>query len=106
MPGTVLLSCETEGATIYYTTDGTDPTRESYVYDANGIPVTEAVTIKAMATAPELKDSIISTFAYEKKTGSSGGGGSGLRQHRQHQLHLRLRQHLNSLQETHRSLTM
>ena len=44
----VTISCETEGATIYYTTDGTEPTTESAVY-ASPIAVSETTTIKAVA---------------------------------------------------------
>ncbi len=46
----VSISCETVGATIYYTTDGSDPTTSSAVYDENKpITVSETTTIKAFA---------------------------------------------------------
>ena len=46
--GKLNLSCATEGATIYYTINGTDPTTE---YDPNNKPdVTENDIIKAVAT--------------------------------------------------------
>ncbi len=45
---TVTISCATEGATIYYTTDGTEPTTSSAVY-SGAITVNSAMTIKAMA---------------------------------------------------------
>ena len=44
----VTITCATEGAKIYYTTDGNDPTAESTEY-ANAISITEAVTLKAIA---------------------------------------------------------
>lgn len=44
----VTISCTTEGATIYYTTDGTDPTNESTQY-SGAIAVDETTTIKAIA---------------------------------------------------------
>ena len=44
----VTISCATDGAIIYYTTDGSEPTTESAVY-TGVITVTEAMTIKAMA---------------------------------------------------------
>ena len=47
--GTVVsLASTTEGATIYYTTDGTTPSMESEVYNGP-ITVSSAVTIKAIA---------------------------------------------------------
>ena len=55
---TVTISTITEGATIYYTTDGTDPTTESYIY-SEPIEVNTDMTIKAIA----VKDSEISTVA-------------------------------------------
>lgn len=40
----------TDGATVYYTTDGTDPTTESSVYDATaGITLDKSATVKAIA---------------------------------------------------------
>ena len=44
----VTLACETEGATIYYTTDGNDPTPNSKQY-AEAIVVNQTTTIKAIA---------------------------------------------------------
>ena len=44
----VTISCATEGATVYYTTDGTEPTTASAVYSGE-ITVNSAMTIKAMA---------------------------------------------------------
>lgn len=44
----VTLSCTTEGSTIYYTTDGTNPTNESTEYTA-AINVENTTTIKAIA---------------------------------------------------------
>ena len=58
---TVTISTITEGATIYYTTDGTDPTTESNLY-SEPIEVNTDMTIKAIA----VKDSEISTVATAK----------------------------------------
>ncbi len=59
----VVLASATEGATIYYTTDNTDPTAQSAEYKGS-ITITEAVTIKAYAVKEGLKDSRIVSFAY------------------------------------------
>ena len=46
---TVTISCATEGATIYYTTNGSTPTTSSTKY-TGAIAVNSAMTIKAIAT--------------------------------------------------------
>ena len=46
---TVTASCDTEGATIYYTTNGDTPTTESEELTADGVTINETTTIKAMA---------------------------------------------------------
>ncbi|MGE7982958.1 chitobiase/beta-hexosaminidase C-terminal domain-containing protein [Solibacillus sp. NPDC093137] len=65
----VTLSTTTQNATIYYTTDGSEPTTESTVYNGStGIIVDEAMTIKAFATASDLANSEVATFDYTIKT--------------------------------------
>lgn len=44
----VTITCATEGASIYYTTDGSDPTTESTLYEAP-FTINESVTVKARA---------------------------------------------------------
>ena len=46
------ITCATEGAVIYYTLDGTEPTSESAVYSAP-ITLSETTTVKAIAAAGE-----------------------------------------------------
>ena len=48
----VAISCETEDATIYYTTDGTDPDNESAQYTA-AITISQTTTLKAIAILNE-----------------------------------------------------
>ncbi|RKJ43750.1 hypothetical protein D7X33_35090, partial [Butyricicoccus sp. 1XD8-22] len=67
---TITLSTETEGATIYYTIDGTEPTTSSDVY-SEPIVINENTTIKAFAVADDLESSEISTFEYKTLTTKS-----------------------------------
>ena len=62
-PQSVTLSCATSGATIRYTTDGTNPTATSPVY-SNAINVSATTTIKAMATKTGMDNSNIATAVY------------------------------------------
>ena len=59
----VTISCATEGATIYYTTDVTDPTTSSTLYTAP-ITVSTDTTIKAIAVKDGMKNSDVATAAY------------------------------------------
>ena len=58
----VALSCLTDGATIYYTTDGSTPTTSSSEY-SSAITVTENMTIKAIAVKDE-QSSDVAEAAY------------------------------------------
>ena len=64
----VTLTTGTAGATIYYTTDGQEPTTASNVY-SQPIIVNDAVTIKAMAVKEGLTNSAVSTFTYQIQEG-------------------------------------
>lgn len=59
----VTITCATEGATIYYTTNGDDPTTGSSVYSAP-IAVSANTTIKALAAKTGCNNSTIATAAY------------------------------------------
>lgn len=59
----VAISCATEGATIFYTTDGTEPTVASTEYTAP-IVINDAMTIKAIAVKEGLVNSEVVTAAY------------------------------------------
>lgn len=62
---TVALTTTTENATIYYTTDGSEPTKASKVYSADEpIVISETTTIKAFASAEGLSDSDVKQFTY------------------------------------------
>ena len=62
---TVALSCESQGATIYYTTDGTCPcdsqTRQLYT---KPIPVTEDMTLKIMSVSYQGEESEVNEYHY------------------------------------------
>lgn len=55
----VTIACETEGATIYYTLDGTDPSDASNAY-TGAIHITETTTVKAIAIKNALSSEIVS----------------------------------------------
>lgn len=60
---TVTITCSTGGATIHYTTDGTDPTSSSPTYSAP-IEITTAITLKAIAVKANMEDSSIKSASY------------------------------------------
>ena len=60
---TVEISCATEGASIYYTTDGTDPTVQSTVYN-EPFTVNTTTTVKAFAVKAEMNDSGIASATF------------------------------------------
>ena len=62
----VTLTCATEGATIYYTTDGSRPTNLSTEY-TGPIAISATTTIKARAYAPNVGPSTTSTATYTLK---------------------------------------
>ena len=59
---TVTISCATTGATIYYTTDGTEPTNTSSEY-TTPITVSTTATIKAIAYVGT-ENSVVATATY------------------------------------------
>jgi hypothetical protein len=66
----VTISCNTAGAAIHYTTDGTAPTASSPTF-SSPLPVAVATTIKAIATAAGLNDSAVATAAYSIDAGAT-----------------------------------
>ncbi|MGP1446070.1 MAG: chitobiase/beta-hexosaminidase C-terminal domain-containing protein [Candidatus Limimorpha sp.] len=63
LPQTVTIVCETPDATIYYTTDGSDPTTASTVYQAP-IQINATTTLKAMAAASGYGNSEIASALF------------------------------------------
>ena len=57
------ITCATEGATIYYTTNGEEPTASSTLYEG-AITVDADMTIKAIAVKSGMANSAVATAAY------------------------------------------
>ncbi len=75
---TISISCGTNGATIYYTTDGSKPTTGSARY-TQPFTISETTTVQAIAVKDGMTDSGVVTEVYTKKTSSginTGGGSS------------------------------
>ena len=70
----VAISCATPGSTIFFTVDGTVPTRFSTVYSAP-INVSANITLQAFATATGMTDGPVAVGTYT--ISSSGGSFSG-----------------------------
>ena len=66
----VSITCATEGATIYYTTDGSTPTHDSIVY-REPIVISGDTTIKAISVKAGMADSVVATAEYTLKTNAS-----------------------------------
>ena len=60
----VELSCVTDGATIYYTTDGTTPSSSNGTEYTTAISVSTTTTIKAVAVKSGMADSDVATATY------------------------------------------
>ncbi len=74
----VTISCATTGATIRYTTDGSEPTPSSSLY-SSAVSITVSTTLKAKAFKSGLADSNVATGQYTLKVATpsvSPGGGT------------------------------
>ena len=60
----VTIECETPGATIYYTTDGTEPSSTNGTAYTSAIPVNESMTIKAIAVKEGMNAGAIASATY------------------------------------------
>ena len=60
---TVAIASATEGAKIHYTTDGSEPTKDSPVY-SGPVTVGKNATLKAIAVAPRMSASDVGSGAY------------------------------------------
>ena len=73
---TVYLSTDVSDADIYYTLDGTTPSKSSYYYTA-AIIINESCTLKAIAYKDGFKDSDVITEYYTVDNGSDPGDDPG-----------------------------
>lgn len=63
-PQTLEISCVTDGATIYYTTDGTVPNKSSAVY-SGPITISKNALVKAIAAKDGMLDSAMAAALYK-----------------------------------------
>ena len=63
----VTITCDTEGAAIYYTLNGSTPTTSSTLYNG-AFTITESKTVKAFAVKQDYNDSQIATAEFTKVT--------------------------------------
>ena len=75
-PQQVTISSTAEGASIYYTTDGTAPTTSSALY-TGAITVSSSQTIKAIAVKSGMTDSAVASATYTIGGGNPGGSAVG-----------------------------
>jgi hypothetical protein len=68
---TVSISDSTPGASIYYTTDGSNPTQSSPVY-VSPLTISVTTTVKAIASAPQYVNSPVGRAVYTITTGAGG----------------------------------
>jgi len=70
----VTLATETDGATIHFTTDGTEPTTASTAF-TTPIRLTATTTIRAIAVAEDMEDSEVLIVTFTRQAGHIGNGG-------------------------------
>ncbi len=74
-PQNVTISCNSQDARIYYTTDGSEPTESSTLYAGETIVVSSTMTIKAFAVEDGSEPSFVVTAEYIINDGSTVGTG-------------------------------
>lgn len=72
----VTLTCDTPDAKIYYTTDGSEPTTNSTLYEAP-FTLSASATVKAIAVKEGMENSPVLSVAFTKNSGGGSGGDGG-----------------------------
>lgn len=70
-PVQIAITSSTEGAAIYYTTDNSEPDRDSYLYDGTPVELIETTTLKAIAYFDGWEDSEVTVGQYIIETTSA-----------------------------------
>ena len=71
-PFLLTINCPTDGATIYYTTDGTEPTEETGTEYKDAFAIRETTTVKAIAVKSGMDASFVASETYTKETVLNG----------------------------------
>lgn len=71
----VTLTCADEGVALYYTTDGSQPTRDSTRY-TGPFTLTDSATVKAFAVLEGRPDSAVVEAQFTRLSSGGSGGGS------------------------------
>ena len=67
----VAISCATEGATVYYTIDGSEPSAANGRVYKGPFNIYDSVTVKAIAVKDDWKDSAVASASFTKNNGLS-----------------------------------
>ena len=71
----VSIECATTGATIFYTIDGSEPSRENGLVYVSPFVIYESTVVKAVAVKEDCEDSAVSEVAFEKENALSEASG-------------------------------
>ncbi len=65
VPVEVTISCATDGAAVYYTTDGSEPDESSIPYNNSTLQLDDRAVLRARAYKDEMAPSAVSSAAYD-----------------------------------------
>lgn len=70
----ISIACDTKGAVIYYTTDGSTPSASNGQEYKKAFTVTDTTNVKAVAVKENMKDSLIASATYTKTESKKDDG--------------------------------